>query len=337
VLFYRAAYAQAGQLKAAAWLQQALDAAGDDRSLQTALHEQARRHREPDPASFDAAWLAGAGPPLPGWLTVDPDLLQAARAWITTDTYEAERDYLTAHPELLASDADAAVTEALLDLDSEEAQRFEELRAAARTEGVEAAYRPLLLRVLAHEFIAADTGEQRQLLSQRRDDLLDDIVASELDRLAAADDQQVAVAAVAAGALVELARIDQHEPALAALESEAGFTPLLRDLARTPDSTPLAPTATLALVHASNATNAATARLYLAIAAATTDDLVVAGEQLDQAIASDPNQLPDWIAELAALGAQQPQVLALIPQLTTALTTSTPPSATATREQMSEG
>ena len=114
-----------------------------------AAHEQARRHRGPDPAAFDQDWARHTGMPVPAWLTVDPALLSSARAWVATDTYTAERDHLAAHPELLEAAADTAVAEALLAVPEDEAGRYTALRQAAQHDGADAAYRPLLLTILA--------------------------------------------------------------------------------------------------------------------------------------------------------------------------------------------
>jgi hypothetical protein len=81
----------------------------DDRGLIDAAHEQTRRHRGLDPAAFDQDWAHRTGGPVPAWLTVDSALLSSTRAWVATDTYTAERDYLAAHPELLEAAADTAV------------------------------------------------------------------------------------------------------------------------------------------------------------------------------------------------------------------------------------
>ncbi|TFV72520.1 tetratricopeptide repeat protein [Blastococcus sp. CT_GayMR19] len=327
LLLHRAARGEAGHPDAARWLHSALADAGADRGLQSALHQQARRHRSPDPATFDAAWLTAAGPPLPEWFTVDPDLLQNARNWIATDTYEAERDNLAANPELLTPDADGAVAEALLAINEEQAHRYEAVRRAARMEGAQAAYRPLLLRLLAHEFTGADAVRKRQLLAERRDDLFDGIVTTALNELAVSDDDATSNSAMAAEALLDLARLGQHQTALTALESEQGFAALLADLARVPNPSALAPTAILALLNARTEADVATARLYLAIAAATTGDPITTEEHIALALEADRTRLPDWITEVAALGAQHPQVLRLVPLLTAALTAPSEPRA----------
>ena len=64
------------------------------------------------------------------------------------------------------------------------------LRQAAQQDGAEAAYRPLLLGILAREFAAADAARQRALLADRREDLLSDTVADTLTELADREDDQ---------------------------------------------------------------------------------------------------------------------------------------------------
>ena len=198
----RAAAADAGHPAAAAWLARALAMDLEDRGLVNAAHEQARRHRGPDPAAFDQDWARHTGMPVPAWLTVDSALLSSARAWVATDTYTAERDYLAAHPELLEAAADTAVAEALLAVPEDEAGRYTALRQAAQHDGADAAYRPLLLTILAYEFAEADPARQRALLADRADDLLTGTVADALNELAEQEDQQ-AVAAQRATALLE--------------------------------------------------------------------------------------------------------------------------------------
>ncbi len=83
LLASRAAAAEAGYPDAARWLASSFEAAAGDRGLAAMIHEQARRHRSPDPAAFDAAWERQAGRPAPGWLTADPSLVALADACLT--------------------------------------------------------------------------------------------------------------------------------------------------------------------------------------------------------------------------------------------------------------
>src|SRR5262249_47467458 len=144
----------------------------------------------------------------------------------------------------------------------DKAERYRQLREAARIHGVQAAYRPFLLTFLAAEFTQAGPTEQRTLLAERREDLLDDIVSSTLTQLSQDDE----LAALRAAAVLSLARIDQHEAALKACEEPARFPQLLHDIAIRPDTTPLEPATQIAATCASTAAELATALFYLAVA-----------------------------------------------------------------------
>ncbi|WBB91405.1 tetratricopeptide repeat protein [Verrucosispora sp. WMMC514] len=312
LLLTRASMAEPPDPAAVGWLTTALTLAGNDRPLIAAVHEQARRHRAADPDRFDTAWTAQNGT-LPGWLIVDAGLLATAQAWIDTATYTDERDHLAAHPELLTPAADAAVTDALLPLDQQHAERYSTLRTTARIEGVDAAYRPLLLTVLAHEFADADPAAQAALLADRRDDLLTDTVRTTVAGLAQHDQTG---AATRASALLTLAETGDAEPALHALARPDRFPDLLNRLAHQPDSTALAPAAVLASTTASTASDAATAGFYLAVATATAGDLDQALTILTHARRLDPDQTVAWITRLADIGQHHPAVLPLIPPLT---------------------
>ena len=314
LLMARSQAAAAGLLDAVSWLATALRLAESDRDLIAALHEEARRHREADQAAFDAEWsrLTSAEPPR--WLAVDPELLATAGGWITTSTYPEERDHLTRHPELLEAAAGLAVEEALLPIGEDDAQRYRGLLAAARTGGVEGAYRPLLLRILAADFIHAEPATQRALLADRREDLLSDLVGSMIDQWSSEDDTGVTPRAAA---LLWLARLGEHEPALDALEHPNRFSGLLHRLAVRPDPAALQPTALIAYTAATTPTEGAIAAFYLAVSEQLHDtENEVALATLAEARRLDPARTAAWINDLATIGRTHPAVLSLIPSLT---------------------
>ena len=314
LLVARAAAADAGHPAAAAWLTRALAIDLQDRGLVDAAHEEARRHSGPDPAAFDQNWARLTGTPVPAWLTVDSALLSSARAWVATDTYTAEHDYLAAHPELLEAAADTAVAEALLAVPADVAGRYAALRQAAQHDGADAAYRPLLLTILAREFAGADPARQRALLADRADDLLTDTVADALKELADQEDQQ-AVAAQRATALLDLARTGDAEPVLEALAEPGRFPGLLHALAIRTDAASAGSVALVAYTAATTLAEAATAVFYLAVAGAAGGDHDQARDLTRQARAADPAQVPAWINELAEIGQHHHGVLQLIPEL----------------------
>lgn len=164
LLMLRAAATTAGDPAAARWLCQALTHVGQSRQAIHDVHDIARRHYDSGPWPWDTS---------PDWLTVDRSLLKIARKWVFARSYVEERAVLLDHPELLSTDADVAVTEALYGTSLIEAQVIQSRRATAQQRGVQQAYRPWLLASLADEFVDATPARRRELLATRREELLD--------------------------------------------------------------------------------------------------------------------------------------------------------------------
>ncbi|WP_430500773.1 tetratricopeptide repeat protein [Micromonospora trifolii] len=312
LLFIRIAAAEAGDSGALDWFAMALRQTPADRALLGALHDQARRHRRPDPDRFDRAWIASVGD-LPEWLTLDPDLLVTAQQWISTADYQYERDFLAAHPELLAPAADSAVTDALLTVNDQAAQRYLTLRNIARTNGVATAYAPLLLTILAAEFAAADPLTQTTMLTEHNEELLTD---SAREALAALAQRDTSGTADRADAVLALAQVGAAEPALNALIHPEKFTDLMAAIAESPDPTALDATAFLARTSAQTDVAAATADFYTAVASALADDVDEATDVLTTARRLAPEQTAAWINRLATIGRRHPAALNLISVLT---------------------
>ncbi|MEV5310351.1 tetratricopeptide repeat protein [Streptomyces sp. NPDC052610] len=323
LLLARATTAPAGDPQAIEWLVTCDRlSASLPQPRRATLHTEVRRHRAVAPAAFDDAWsrLTGAKPPR--WSTLDSELLHRVMAWIETETYEAERDHLAAHPEILAPETDAAVDEVLLGINEEEAQRYRALRLNARAHGAEAAYRPLLHGILLREFARAAPATQRDLLAERRNDLLGETVQETLSELLDASDPDAPPTEYdQAAALLHLASLEAHEPALDALADWSRFPALLGALARDFDPSALAATAYLARLTADNAAQAATAEFYLAVSAVIEDNAEAASELIASAHAYTPDAAPTWINDLAEIARHHQAVLPLIPTLTTLMTT----------------
>ena len=174
LLMLRAAATEAGDPAAAKWLCQALTHVGQSRQALHDVHDIARRHYDSGrPWPWDTA---------PDWLTVDRKLLKTARAWVFARSYVEERALLIEHPELLSTDADVAVTEALYGTSLIEAQVIQSRRTTAQQQGVQHAYRPWLLASLADEFVDASPARRRELLATRREELLDKEVVQQRPR-----------------------------------------------------------------------------------------------------------------------------------------------------------
>jgi hypothetical protein len=287
----------------------------DDRGLARMVHAEGRRHRPADPAAFDARWAERASGTAPAWLTVNPALLRAAQEWIATATYPEEHAYLAAHPELLDAAADVAVAEALLELPESASDRYTALRHAARQDGVDAAYRPVLMAVLAAEFAGAGPEAQRALLAHRRADLLSSEVTDALERLVqeGTGDNELARRAAA---LLAVAKVTDPGPVLDALAAPELFPGLLQSMISGASPAVLAMTALVAMTAVSDDDAAnATAVFYLAVGMALNDEPEQAVDLVQTARMLDPAQVPRWIKTLGAIRPRSSPARALIPVL----------------------
>lgn len=281
LLMLRAAATKAGDPAAAKWLCQALTHVGQSRQAIHDVHDIARRHYDSGPWPWDTS---------PDWLTVDRTLLQTARRWVFARSYADERAILLEHPELLSTDADVAVTEALYGTSLIEAQMIQSRRTAAQQQGVPLAYRPWLLASLADEFVDATPARRRELLATRREELLDKEVLRNIR-----DNKP-------AHALLMLADedIDVVDLVLDALEDPSRVTEILRALAASASPQALTQAVTALEPHA-------LAALYKAVARARAGDGRLALPTANQRLA--------WIRELTYLVPANLKLLTLIRKL----------------------
>jgi len=278
LLMLRAAATRAGDPAAARWLCQALTHVGQSRQAIHDVHDIARRHHDCGPWPWDTS---------PAWLTVDRTLLATARKWVFARSYAEERAVLLDHPELLSTDADVAVTEALYGTSLIEAQVIQSRRATARQQGVQHAYRPWLLASLADEFVDATPARRRELLATRREELLDKEVVKNVR-----DNRPV-------HALLLLADEDTDvlDRVLVAQEDPSRTTDVLRELAA--DASPQALTQAVTALEPHPL-----AALYKAVARARAGDARLALPAPEQRLA--------WIHELTYLVPEHLTLLALI-------------------------
>ena len=314
LLLARARNAPLDDLGVVQWLVGAASLADDDRRLRSAIHQEARQRRAANQTSFDADWVRLTSAPRPEWLDVDADLLASAQNWITTPTYEAERDHLAEHPELLSPTTELAITEALLNVSEPDAARHVQLIAAAAADGVDAAYEPLLMTALAAEFIDADLATQRALLADRRDELLGEHVSSTVQQAATQTDAENN--ARRAHALLALALLGDDDAALDALADGSRWPGLLLDLAVREDPAALTPAASLALHSATQAEQTADGLFYTTVAALLASPESDQTGPLNQARSLNPDATTRWIAALAKIAQHHPPALTLIEPLT---------------------
>ncbi len=310
LIAYRVATSEPRLESVVTWVADGLSHTEDPGLIRT-LHDLARTHRQADSTRFDACWVNAVGSPAPGWLTVEPALLETADAWLTTPTYTDERNHCAAHPELLDKTADTAIDEALLTLSTTDAERYRHIRDTARSAGVDVAYRPILLHTLAVDFARADLTTKRHLLTSSRQDLLTTEVNAALANLNTGDDPLALIAAP----LLALARVNADTQVLDALEHRDQFPDLLHQTATAADPTALLPTAACAATAADSKTRAALALFYAAVAHVLAGADQDAAATLGQARGLDPDQTTTWLVLLASITAAHPEAAALAPLL----------------------
>lgn len=282
LLMLRAAATAPGDPAAGRWLCQALTHVGQSRQALHDVHDIARRHYDSGrPWPWDTA---------PDWLTVDRELLRTARRWVFARTYVEERAVLLDHPELLSTDADVAVTEALYGTNLIDAQNIQSRRAAAQQQGVVLAYRPWLLASLADEFVDASPARRRELLATRRDELLDKEVLKNVR-----DNRPVHALLLLAGEDSDVAGL-----VLDALESPGRTPEILRELAAGASPQALSQAVTALEPHA-------LAALYKVVARVRAGDVRLALPAASRRLA--------WIHELTYLVPANPSLLTLIRKL----------------------
>ncbi|EWT00215.1 hypothetical protein N865_17520, partial [Intrasporangium oryzae NRRL B-24470] len=319
LLGHRSAGVARGEPAAAAWLADACKLAVDDQGIQAALRDEVRRHLglENTRPAFEVAWRDHSGEDLPGWASLDPDLLAEARTWVNTPTFGSERDYLAAHPDLLAREADAAMNEAMLTVPSDEQERLRELREQARIVGTNEAYQRLTLRELAWAFVGADLGTQQQMLTDVLEDLIDPATRETVAEVAG---ERQSPRGDVALALLDLAADHAHsgllQAAFAGLEGVVNLSSVLRQIALTDDARALRPMAIVAWHAATTGIDVAEAGFYLAVANVLDDRPDDAAQALAAALEQSPESRDSWIADLAQIGGVQGQVLTLIPLVT---------------------
>jgi hypothetical protein len=134
----------------------------------------ARSHRSSNPALFDAAWQNATGE-LPGWLTLDLNLVAPVILWINAKSLEASKNYLESHPELLAPAADPVLEEIrTAETDGSYVELHMQILAKARESGIAAAYAPRMASDAIERWV--NSQDPIEYLSENPDFLTPDVV-----------------------------------------------------------------------------------------------------------------------------------------------------------------
>lgn len=229
------------------------------------------------------------------------------KQWLTAQpATEARRLLADQAAALLGEDTDIALSEIALRLpDPALIQPYRDLIEAARQVGVDAAYRPELARERLDDWMRADLKSKREMLAERRDELLNPAAAAVLAAWLEADPENPRL--IFHDALLDLARIDRAALAFDALSEQDRAPARLAELARTGDFAALAPL-TLTLTQLPEPIRATT-WFHRAIALAVNGKPQDALNAVQEARRLDPEQVTAWLGLLVELAAGHPEVL----------------------------
>ncbi|MGH4018639.1 MAG: tetratricopeptide repeat protein [Pseudonocardiaceae bacterium] len=149
------------------------DGTGTPEAIVLAARNALRGHRAQHPLAVDRAWRAVSGSEPPEWLALTAEQICIVVEWIVAPTWAESKRFFAAHAEeLLAHPAAVALDELEL-LVAPRAGQHRYLLDDVRERGIEAAYRPLLLKDLLTDWISAENWQDsRSFAEEHATDLL---------------------------------------------------------------------------------------------------------------------------------------------------------------------
>ena len=229
------------------------------------LHEVCRSVRAGDPEAFDERWQETLGD-LPRWLQLDRAVMSTCVEWLSRESWADSRDFLTEHDLLLSDEGFLALDEYRL-LDVEETLGIHrKILEESHEEGIESAYKPLLLGEVIRAWIEVrDPEESKEFLLAHRERLLDPEAALAASQLGAPIRASIIQLALDGDEGLDFAykllrNAEGHEQALAEAREKGDFSKLRA-------------VAVLCGAGPSDAAEEASARTHLALALAAEGEL----------------------------------------------------------------
>jgi hypothetical protein len=283
------------------------------------LHSACRELRTASQDLFDRLWDERLNAGQPPWLLLDDVTLTTTAEWLGTPTYAHARDYHRDHAAILARPgARTALDEfALAGIDPDLIGQYRQLLATAADQGIEEAYRTLVVQESLSAWLDADIPGQQELLREDRDTLLSSQAAELLSQWSAEDPDDTMLTFGAA--LLSLAQDGLESEVFAALDDDdpGQLNLLLSDLLATGKPQQLRTAAELTLCLDLDDQALAHAQLHLAIALAMTGRADDAPGHARAAARLDPGSVNRWVGLLAQLVPAHPELVALIQALVT--------------------
>ncbi len=264
-----------------------------------------------DPATVSEVWHEVTGTEQPDWLNLTLAQISLVTEWIAAPNWAESRDFFAAHAgELLAQPA-ALVLDELALVAAARVELHRHLLDGVRDLGLDAAYRPLLLRDLVTDWIKlADWQDSRSFAEEHATELLTGDAEVALMHLGNPIGTLVHVA------LLRLARRDGFRAAYAcATDRQTAADRMRKALAEVePD-----PIAELAALEGQVFGERFTAAAHLALAASLMGEVVIDNTRLvelaEQADPADRQRVAAEIADLISRVQDQAELVSALPEI----------------------
>jgi len=263
-----------------------------DASEQRLVHDVARSHRALDPANFDRAWHEQGRDDLPDWLLVPIEVEWAVIGWWNVPTWPLSREYLQAHPVLLDPRADILLEEFADTPDRREMIDLHlQLLAAARRDGVDAAYAPMMLNIEVSEWLGSDTPQEH--LARHPE-----LQRAEVQEKLQANSAEGNARATAFAAILELTRRGEQDLAFQALQKPDTMSGRLRAAWRDTDAPRLEALATIVSLASEDEADALQAALAVLVAQALQQREPAAPPELRERLQAQEGAQRDALTEV---------------------------------------
>jgi hypothetical protein len=270
-----------------------------------------RAYRLRDSAAVDRAWHEVTATEPPDWFALTLDQIGLVTTWVTAPSWAASREIFTAHAGELLDQPTALVLDELALVAAAQVELHRHLLTGVRELGLDAAYRPLLLRDLLTDWITLpDWQESRSFAEEHAADLFTGEAETALHLLGNPISTLVHVA------LVRLARRDGIGAAYACVTDRQMAADRMQRALTEVDPDPIAQ---LAALEGQVFGERFTAAAHLAIAASLMGHVVVDHTRLEelakQADPADRQRVATEIADLISRVPDQAELLRTLPEI----------------------
>ncbi len=270
-----------------------------------------RAHRFRDSAAVNRVWQAVTGTEPPDWLALTLAQIGLVTEWMTAPSWAESRDFFTAHAGELLDHPATLVLDELVLVAAAQVELHRHLLGGVRELGLEAAYRPMLLRDLVTDWIKLqDWQDSRSFAEKHATDLL--TVEAEVALIYLGNP----IGTLVHVALLRLARRDGFRAAYACVtDRQMAADRMRRALAEVePD-----PIAELAALEGQVFGERFTAAAHLAVAASLMGEVVIDHTKLEelaeQAAPADRQRVAAEITDLISRVPDGAELFGTLPEI----------------------